>query len=170
MFVNVCQHLFDISLDTQRNIIPQLKVLKEGYGTILFNCVKTSTSFLPFDFNQMWLGIDINNVEFEKVAWLYTANGFEDPIFSNISPDGIILPFYTIQLSSKKYSYINNRDEASIPYFETIDLYNQIKNHDHFNPIISATYTFDKSTILFLRTLPFISFTDTKTSKSTFIE
>ena len=159
---NVCQHLFDISIDTQRNIIPQLKVLKEGYGTVLFNCVKTSTSFLPFDFNQMWLGIDINNVGFKKVAWLYTANGFEDPIFSNISPDGIILPFYTIQLSSKKYSYINNRDDASIPYLETIDLYNQIQTPLGQEGIFKFKFNFDKSAILSLRLMPFISFSEEK--------
>jgi hypothetical protein len=153
--------VFNISVDPQGNIITEKKPTEKGYGSVLFNCIKTSTSFLQFDFNKIWLGIDINNVQFEKLAWLYTVNGFEDPIFSNICPDGTVLPFYTIQLTSKKGSYINNRDDALIPRLETIDLYNQIKTPLGQEGIFKFKFYFDKSAILSLRLMPFISFSET---------
>jgi hypothetical protein len=159
---NVCLHLFNISVDQQKNIITEKKQTEKGYGSVLFNCIKTSTAFLPFDFNKMWLGIDINNVQFQKLAWLYTSKGFEDPIFSNICPDGTVLPFYTIQLTTNKWSYINNRDDALIPYYETIDLYNQIKRPLGQKGIFKFKFNFDKSAILSLRLMPFISFSETK--------
>jgi hypothetical protein len=159
---NVCLHVFNISITPQGNIISQQKHYEPGYGTVLFNCIKTSVSFLPFQFDKMWLGIDINNVQFQKLAWLYASKGFEDPIFSNISPDGTLLPFYFIQLISKRDTYINNKDDALIPFFETIDLYNQIKTPLGQEGIFKLKFNFDKSAILSLRLMPFLSFSETK--------
>jgi len=159
---NVCLHVFNINVDPQGNVTSEQKQTDKGDGSVLFNCIKTSTSFLHFDFNKMWLGIDINNVQFEKLAWLYTSKGFKDPIYSNIFPDGTVIPFNTIQLTSQRGSYINNKDDVFIPFLETIDLYNQIKTPLGQEGIFKFKFNFDKSAILSLRLMPFISFSETK--------
>lgn len=159
---DVCLHPFNITINPQGNILTEEKRIKPGYGSVLFNSIKTSISFLQLQFDKLWLGIDINNINFKKVAWLYASNGFEDPIFSDISPDGKLLPFYFIQLTSKKTSYINNRDDALNPYYETIDLYRQIQTPLGQEGIFKFKFKFDKSAILTLRVMPFYSFSETK--------
>jgi hypothetical protein len=158
---NVCLHTFNIIKNQQGNISYQQKQTKPGYESVLFNCIMTSIYFLNINAGRYWLGININNVQFNKIAWLYTSKGFEKPIYSNISPDKSILPFYFIQLTSRGH-YINNQDEALIPYFETIDLYNQIKTPLGKEGIFLLKFYFDKSAILSLRLMPFLSFTQTK--------
>lgn len=159
---NVCLHPFIINKDQQGKFITEDKQLEPGYGSVLFNCIKTSISFLQLQFDTLWLGIDVNNVNFKKVAWLYASKGFEDPIFSNISPDGKELSIYFIQLTSKKTSYINNRDDALIPYYEIIDLHRQINTDLGKEGIFKLKFCFDKSAILTLRILPFYSFSENK--------
>lgn len=158
---NVCLHVFDIGKNLIGNIIYQQKKTKPGYGTVLFNCILTATSFLDIKFDMLWLGIDINNVQFEKVAWLYASKGFENPIFTNILPDGSVVPIYFIQLTSRK-QYINNQDDALIPYYDTLDLYNQINTPEGQQGIFSFKFNFDKSAILTLRLMPFLSFSEKK--------
>ena len=160
---NVCLHTFNIFRNNiSQQYIHQRKESKPGYGTVLFNCIYTGILLLKISFNTIWLGIDINNAEFTKVAWLYTSKGFSNPIISNISPDGKTLPIYFIQLTNNK-SYVNNKDDALIPYHETIDLYYQIRNSKLGEEgIFSFNFTFDKTAILSLRLMPFLSFTENK--------
>jgi hypothetical protein len=159
---NVCLHTFNIIRDPQGAITTQRKESKPGYGTVLFNCIYTSILLLKVDFNTIWLGIDIKNAEFTKVAWLYTSKGFSNPIISNISPDGKTLPIYFIQLTNNK-TYVNNKDDALIPYHETIDLYYQIRNSKLGEEgIFSFKFSFDKTAILSLRLMPFLSFSENK--------
>lgn len=159
---NVCLHTFNIFRNQQGAIIPNRKNRKPGYGTVLFNCIYTGILLSKIKFNTIWLGIDINNAEFTKVAWLYTSKGFSNPIISNISPDGKTLPIYFIQLTNNK-SYVNNKDDALIPYHETIDLYYQIINSKLGEEgIFSFKFTFDKTAILSLRLMPFLSFSENK--------
>jgi hypothetical protein len=159
---NVCLHPFNITINPQGNIVTEKKQLEPGYGSVLFSCIKTSISFLQLQFDKLWLGIDVKNVNFNKVAWLYARNGFEDPIYSNISPDETVLSIDFIQLTSKRTSYINNRDDALIPYYETIDLHRQINTDLGKEGIFKLKFCFDKSAILTLRVLPFYSFSENK--------
>jgi hypothetical protein len=157
---NVCLHKFDILLNQDGSIKTQEKLTKEGYGSVLFNCILTSITFLklPVPIELIWVGIDVNNVNFKKVAWIYTSKGFENPIFSNISPDGTILDINFIQLTKTPNKYINNQDDALIPYYDTIDLHNQIYTNEGKQGIFSFTFNFDKSAILSIRLMPFYSF------------
>ena len=159
---NVCLHTFNIIRNNiSQQYIHQRKESKPGYGSVLFNCIYTGILLLKISFNTIWLGIDINNVQFKKVAWLYTSKGFGNPIFSNISPDGKTLPIYFIQLTSNK-TYVNNKDDALIPYHETIDLYHQISDPLGREGIFSFEFSFDKTAILSLRLMPFLSFSENK--------
>lgn len=158
---NVCLHRFNITINQQGFTLSQQKTIKTGYGSVLFNCIYTCI-LLTMKFTTIWLGIDINNVEFEKIAWLYTSKGFRDPIFSNFSPDGQILPLYFIQLTSNG-TYINNSNQANNTYNETIDLYEQIKQQpEAIKGIFRLEFGFDKSAILSLRLMPFLSFSEFK--------
>jgi hypothetical protein len=167
---NVCLHIYDIFRNQQdfRNqqydfiFKPKIRKPGSGYGTVLFNCIYTGIFSSKINFNKIWLGIDINNVEFKKVAWLYTSKGFSNPIYSNITPDGNEGAIYFIELTNNK-RYVNNKDDALIPYHETIDLYYQIKSFpDSKGGIFSFKFSFDKTAILSLRLMPFLSFSENK--------
>ncbi len=165
---NVCLHTFNITRNPQGIITSELKQTKPGYGSVLFNCIYTGMLLLKISFDKIWLGIDVNNVQFEKVAWLYASKGFREPIFSNILPDGTTLPRYFIQLTNHKI-YVNNSDDATIHYHETIDLYQQIKYETTqlaAEGIFHIEFAFDKSAILSLRLMPFLSFSETKDVES----
>jgi len=163
---NICLHSIDF-INQNSQIIKQYKKKNIGYGSVLFNCVLTCIIHelnLEKRYKYLWLGINLNNVEFNKIAWLYICNGFGNPTITNITPNGIQMPFLFLQLTKEINKYINTRDDALIPYYETIDLYNQIKNNTNLSKecIFSFHFNFDKSTILNLRLAPFLSFTENK--------
>jgi len=163
---DVCLHPFNIFEKESHKVTYEPKEIVSGYGTVLFNCIYTGIlSLNNIVFDTIWLGIDVKNTQFEKVAWLYTSKGFSNPIVSNITPDGkIVQDIYFIQLTNNK-TYVNNNDDALIPYHETIDLYNQIRIPDSpfvEEGIFSFNFKFDKTALLSLRLMPFLSFTESK--------
>ena len=151
---NVCLHHFDIILNPSGPYAIQEKISKPGYGTVLFNCILTSISFLKIPVKSIWLGIDVNNVNFEKLAWLYTHKGFNDPIVSNISPNGTFIQLTYNPLTDN----VNDEYDVQLSYYETIDLHRQLSTNTGKEGIFSLTFNFDKSAILNLRLLPFLSF------------
>jgi len=158
---NICLHVFNItSVSNNGNtVLTERKPPKSGYGSILFNCVITSISFL-FSNYTIWLGIDLKNVQFEKVAWTYISKGFSNPVITNTSPDDKVLPFNFMQLTKGITTYITNQDNATIPYHETIDLYKQFNTDIGKKSIFYFRFCFDKSAILSLRLMPFLSFSN----------
>jgi hypothetical protein len=161
---NVCLHQY-IFLNQSGSYVKQQKINKPGYGTVLFNCILTSVSFLKFNVKLVWLGIDVNNVNFEKITWMYISRGFNTPILSNRTPDGIQISINFIQLTYNPLTdNVNDEDSIKLEYYKTIDLRRQFIGTGGKEGIFSFTFNFDKSAILNLRLLPFLSFTVSTTT------
>jgi len=169
---NVCLHSFNIT-KSQPQLAFESKQTKPGYGSVLFNCIFTGILLSELSFHTIWLGIDVNNVDFDKVAWMYVSKGFRNPIYTNISPDGQILPIHFIQLTNNVYKdgskclKCYNSAEITTIYNEIIDLHEQIKYGYETQTlakegIFRFEFSFDKSAISSLRLMPFLSFSDNK--------
>lgn len=154
---NVCLHRIDYLPNNQKT-----EKNKPGYGSVLFNTVLTSIKHLiaekKLPITRLWLGIDIKNQAFDKVAWIYTSKGFGNPKLNDLTPDGNPTNVEFIELTKSPNSYINDEDETLFSFYATIDLYKQTKTTLGQEGIVSFTFGFDNSAILSLRLLPFISF------------
>lgn len=163
---NVCLHKLTY-IETSKQFVEKTDRDRGNYGSVLFNCILTGIKFLPNeppnDFNTLWLGIDMRNVNFSKVAWLYVSNGFFDPVLSNVTPDGTQIGFNIMGLTNNFY-YVNNTSDVRIYHHEIMDLYYQYheKYIDVSEGILSFKFYFDKSALRTLRLLPFLSFSEDK--------
>jgi hypothetical protein len=94
---------------------------------------------------------------------MYSSRGFSNPIYTNITPDGLKMQFNFIALTNNKI-YVNDENHRELIFNETMDLYNQIIQNPQRsnNGIFSLAFQFDKSCILSLRLLPFLSFSENK--------
>ena len=193
---NFCKHSVTISPDsvvTQRN--PQFGPI----GFAMFNALLTATTFLqapapaPADAavvggaaaaaaaNTLWLGIDVNNPDFSKVARIYTICGFSNPIITNLDVTGARLQFTTLQLTRPLNAHASS-------HLDSINNYNQAMNLKHkWNAsarhmrgdlwdgigtseitnlagvnarIMKYKFSFDRSCILSLHLFPFVSFNE----------
>lgn len=147
---NVCLHLTN----------------KLGYGSVLFNVILTAIHQIIHNYSdgssdksniKLWLGIRLDNIQFSKLAYLYTTKGFNDPLISSKDMNGNELPFKIVQLTKKLYSYVTNEDEVFINYAKTMDLYYQAKKSFEKNNLYACKlrFKFDKSAILNLRLFPY---------------
>ena len=132
---------------------------RKGYGSVLFNVILTGIDSIPnLPRNTLlWLGISLQNVQFDKIANLYTNRGFENPYLDTKDLNGVDVGFPFVGLTKYNSTYINNEDTTFIAYSETLDLYNQSKRElSEVNYIPRFQFTFDKSAILSLRLFPYI--------------
>jgi hypothetical protein len=143
---NVCLHLTN----------------KVGYGTVLFNIILTaiySYSDIQLDKTnlRLWLGIRLDNIQFSKLAYLYTMKGFNDPLISSKDMYGNELPFKIVELTKNFDTYVTNEDTVFINYAKTMDLYYQAKQSLQKNNLYACKlkFQFDKSAILNLRLFPY---------------
>jgi len=140
---NVCLHLTE----------------KKGYGSVLFNSILTAINFIKNipDDSLLWLGINLQNVQFEKLANLYTNRGFGNPYIDTKDVNGAETGFTFIALTKYKGIYITNEDTTSIAYAETLDLYQQSAK-EKIEPNYAPRFQFslDNSAILSLRLFPYI--------------
>jgi hypothetical protein len=163
---DVCLHKLNITENQQQKgiYITNEKPHKEGYGTVLFNCIYTSITLIrDISFNHIWIGIKIDDVRFKQLAWMYSSRGFSNPVYTNTTPDGLKMQFNFIALTNNKI-YVNDENHRKLIFNETMDLYNQIIQHPRRsnNGIFSLAFQFDKSCILSLRLMPFLSFSENK--------
>jgi hypothetical protein len=133
----------------------------------------------------LWLGIDVRNPDFAKVARIYTVCGFSDPIITNRDVTGALLPITILQLTRPLYAHASS-------HLDSINNYNQAMNLMHkwdasINPppqdddvwdgiatreitnlagvkarIMKYKFSFDRSCILSLHLFPFVSFNQDK--------
>lgn len=74
---NICS-LWDICLHVQTG----------GKGTVFLDAIMGLLSLVLPDDTKLWLGIDLQNRHFNKVASLYAKFGFKDPYISFVDPFG----------------------------------------------------------------------------------
>ena len=132
---------------------------KIGYGSVLFNltliCIDVKYSQVPNLI--LWLGIRTENIQFAKVAYIYTSAGFKDPYITNIDPWNQKLDFDFISLNKFANYYVSDENVTVINYNKTMDLYNQYqKMKKDINETCKLYFTLDKSAILRLRMFPYL--------------
>lgn len=169
---NVCLH---------REVVPQSAPAppKTGYGSVLFNLILTyleirnsqsssSTSMIPTAMITgdesdevvtaknplLWLGILVDNVNFDKVAHIYTSFGFGHPFVTYKYPFGTNdKEIVSLVKTLKYFPSIANK----YIYHNTISMRNQyLAKKNGQITTYSGIFKFDKSFILKARLLPYI--------------
>jgi hypothetical protein len=132
---------------------------KVGYGSVLFNlaliCIEVNYYNIPNLI--LWLGIRIDNLQFSKIAYIYTSAGFKNPYITSVDPWNNKLDFYFISLDKSINEYVTDESETIITYNKTMDLYKQYKKMQ-IDPTYTCKlfFTLDKSAILRLRMFPYL--------------
>jgi hypothetical protein len=172
---NVCRHKIHIRPEDQ-TINPRDVTVKIGID--MFTALLTGMEFLCCTQMMMqqpeekilWLGIDIDNSEFDKVAYIYTISGFSNPTISNIDYAENPIGRPVLQLTRPLLAHASS-------HLKTLDNFNQVMNFKYGtrnpNPkiitykrlssrIIQYRFSFDRSCITTLHMFPFLSFNDTR--------
>jgi hypothetical protein len=135
---DVCLHQFD----------------KIGYGSVLFTVALYCIDFHYYDTDYtLWLGIRLDNSQFDKVAYLYVSNGFEDPIITNTDLTGIKYPFDFLLLTKPVKKFISDERKTEAMYNLVMDMYENYKRNKNY---CTLSFEFDKSAIMKMRLFPYL--------------
>lgn len=146
-------------------------------GIAMFNALLTATSLLPANmahvgFDTLWLGIDVANPEFEKVAKIYTVLGFSNPIITNMTSSHRPLGLTIMQLTRPLHKHASSHFDSIDNFKEAMSLWRQWQMPPHppseyvmdvrnvQSKIMTCKFSFDRSCILSLHLFPFISFNE----------
>jgi hypothetical protein len=167
---NICVHKITVQITIHDTLDYKQIIEKEekttNSGTVLISCTILAIAFLPVSFTgktfkYLWLGIDLKNVQFDKLVHMYTSIGFKYPSISNIMPNGEKIPggMMIMQFFKEITNYTNNINDTIIPEMEALDLFDQYNKYPLAkNGIFYYNFALDKSAILSLRMLPYLSF------------
>ena len=169
--------ILDFSIETTRNIIGIYSVClekteKTGYGSVIFNLILTylELKYLPTINPFLWLGVVVDNSEFDKVSYIYTSFGFAKPFITFNTPFG---PHHTelVSLIKPLRHTIIDESTAKLSYHKTISMKNQytLKKTDPAYTY-KFKFVFDKSFILKARLLPYIDVHGQITNKSSDVD
>lgn len=125
-----------------------------GKGKLLFSIIMTyiEVTFGAMDIH-IWLGIKIDNVNFDKVCYIYTSYGFSSPFISTQDVFGNTLEFDFLSLNKHVSHFVNDEDDT-ISTFHTC-LY--MKNSNNTNEPGAVNLIFSKSCLFKLRLFPFLT-------------
>ena len=163
-FDNILGHvILDYSLLQTKNIIGIFNVClekteKTGYGSIMFNLVLTYLELkYPLEINPiLWLGILVDNVEFDKISYIYTSAGFELPFITLKTPFGIY-PFEIVSLVKNLRNFIADELSSVISYHKTLSMrYKYVSKRTNPDFIYTFSFKFDKSFMHKARLLPYL--------------
>lgn len=169
---DVCKH--------QNIVLPDGSVQPRDPGKIgmdMFSALLTGMTFqystLPLADQEstiMWLGIDVKNPDFDKVAYIYTIHGFSNPTISNLDYMGTNIGIVALQLTRPLLAHANS-------YLKTTSNFNQVMNlkkgaagRAHLtmtysnvtSQVMTYRFSFDRSCITTLHMFPYLSFNTTK--------
>jgi len=130
------------------------KAIGSGKGKLLFSIFMTyiEVTYGNDDVN-IWLGIKMDNVNFDSVCNVYTSYGFSDPFITTKDVFGIDHNFYFLSLN-KQINYFVNDEEDTITTFHNC-LY--MKNSNNTNKPGAVNLIFSKSCLFKLRLFPFLT-------------
>jgi hypothetical protein len=132
---------------------------KTGYGSVIMNLVLSciEINFKDDDYT-IHLGVLLENIQFEKVAYLYTSVGFKDPYISDTDLFDNKYGMEIMFLTKNIHSYIQDDVIVDRNYNILMDLYHQYKNQN----ICSLLFQFDKSVIYRSRLFPYLGLSGIK--------
>ena len=147
-------------------------------GIAMCNALLTATSLLPANmahvgFDTLWLGIDVANPEFEKVAKIYTVLGFSNPIITNMTSSHRPLGLTILQLTRPLHKHASSHFDSINNFKEAMSLMRQwqmpppppssayvMDVRGVQSKIMTCHFSFDRSCILSLHLFPFLSFNE----------
>jgi hypothetical protein len=139
---DVCLHHFD----------------KTGYGTVLF-----TVALYCIDFHYhgqeytIWLGVRLDNAQFEKVTYMYISSGFENPMITNTDLVGITYRFDFLLLTKPVKKFISDERKTDVVFNRAMDMYaNYQRGLQEKHAVCSLAFEFDKSAIMKLRLFPYL--------------
>jgi len=126
---------------------------KSGYGSVIMSLV---LSCIEHNFKNVidtiFLGILLENVQFEKVSYLYTSVGFQDPLITDTDMLGQKYPYELMFLTKNIHHYMNDEARIERNYHLLMDVYSNYKA----KRTCSLFFQFDKSVIYRARLFPYI--------------
>ena len=169
---DVCKH--------QNSVLPDGSVQPRDPGKIGIDMFSALLTGMTFQYSTlsvaeqestiMWLGIDVKNPDFDKVAYIYTIHGFSNPTISNRDYMGTNIGIVALQLTRPLLAHANS-------YLKTTSNFNQVMNlkkgaagRAHLtltysnvtSQIMTYRFSFDRSCITTLHMFPYLSFNTTK--------
>ena len=176
---NFCKHMLTLVKD----VPPSTREIPLGpIGFEMFTALLTTTQLLPGIGHDtiLWLGIDLNNPAFSKVANIYTVSGFSDPIITNMDVTGVPLPINILQLTRPLHAHESRHLESTNNFNQVMNLVAdwRVSVQSRYNPadwagvatssvvnyagrharIMRYRFSFDKSCIMSLHLFPYLSF------------
>jgi len=131
---------------------------KTGYGTVLFTVALYCIDFHYYGKEYtIWLGVRLDNAQFEKVAYMYISSGFEDPVITNKDLVGITYAFDFLLLTKPVKKFISDERKTDVVFNKAMDMYaNYQRGLQEKHTACSFAFEFDKSAIMKLRLFPYL--------------
>ena len=131
---------------------------KTGYGTVLFTVALYCIDFHYYRQEYtIWLGVRLDNSQFEKVTYMYISSGFERPMITNKDLVGITYPFDFLLLTKPVKKFISDERKTDVVFNRAIDMYrNYQRIQQEKQSACSFAFEFDKSAIMKLRLFPYL--------------
>ena len=132
---------------------------KTGYGSVIMNVVLSCIEINFKNINYtLHLGVLIENIQFDKVSYLYTSVGFKDPYISDTDLFGNKYGNEIMFLTKSIHSYIQDETIVNRNYNILMDIYYHYKHQK----TCSLLFQFDKSVIYRARLFPYLGLSGIK--------
>jgi hypothetical protein len=131
---------------------------KTGYGTVLFTVALYCIDFHYYGQEYtIWLGVRLDNAQFEKVAYIYISSGFENPMITDKDLIGITYPYDILLLTKPVKKFISDERKTDVVFNKAMDMYaNYHRSLKEKYATCSLAFEFDKSAIMKLRLFPYL--------------
>lgn len=126
----------------------------QGYGKVLFAVIMT---YLEITYSKLdpilWLGIKIDNIDFNKICNLYTSFGFAEPFITHIDPFNNNIGFPVLSLSKKLSHYVNIEASTYIVFNKAV----YMKDNYLTKQVANFNIMFDKTCLFKMRLFPYLT-------------
>lgn len=126
----------------------------KGYGKVLFAVIMT---YLELTYGTidpiLWLGIKIDNIEFNKICHLYTSFGFAEPFITYIDPFGNDIGFRVLSLSKRLSYYVNVEASTNMVFNKAV----YMKDNFLSKSVANFNIMFDKTCLFKMRLFPYLT-------------
>ena len=128
--------------------------IKKGKGKLMFSILMTyiEVTYSTMDVN-IWLGIKLDNVNFDKVCNIYTSYGFSNPFISVRDIFGNQTNFSFLSLNKHISHFVNDEDDTISTFHNCL----YMKNSFHTNKPGAVNLVFSNSCLFKLRLFPLLT-------------
>ena len=125
-----------------------------GFGKVLFAVIMT---YLEITYSKLdpilWLGIKVDNIDFNKICNLYTSFGFAEPFITLIDPFGNDIGFPVLSLSKRLSYYVNVEASTNMVFNKAV----YMKDNFLSKSVANFNIMFDKTCLFKMRLFPYLT-------------